>query len=57
MFEEGRVLFPKIGCHELIAQLTGFGKEKHDDLVDAITIVVTELVKLGSRPVPRVRTI
>jgi predicted phage terminase large subunit-like protein len=55
MFEEGRILFPKEGCNELIMQLTGFGKEKHDDLVDAITIVITKLVELSAHREPSIR--
>ncbi len=55
MFEEERILFPKTGCNELIMQLTGFGKEKHDDLVDAITIVITKLVELSAHREPSIR--
>lgn len=55
MFEEGRILFPKQGCNELIMQLTGFGKEKHDDLVDAITIVITKLVEAAAKREPSIR--
>ena len=57
LFENEKVLFPKEGCEELIMQLTGFGKEKHDDLVDATTIVVTKLVEFASKAEPRVRYI
>jgi phage terminase large subunit-like protein len=57
LFENGKVLFPKQGCEELIMQLTVFGKEKHDDLVDATTIVVTKLVEFASKAEPRVRWI
>lgn len=39
----GQVLFPSEGCEELIEQLLGFGKEKHDDLVDAFVYLVTEV--------------
>ena len=45
--ERGIVLFPKKGCEALISQLTGFGIEKHDDLLDALTsaiIYVTGLI-------------
>lgn len=34
------VLFPRIGAEQLIQQLLGFGVEKHDDLVDAFTMLV-----------------
>jgi predicted phage terminase large subunit-like protein len=42
--ERGIVLFPETGCEELLAQLTGFGVEKHDDLVDALTMSILELM-------------
>jgi predicted phage terminase large subunit-like protein len=48
LLREGRILFPETGCEELIEQLLGFGKEKHDDLVDAFTIMILELI--GQRP-------
>lgn len=48
LMREGRILFPETGCEELIEQLLGFGKEKHDDLVDAFSIVVLQLI--GQRP-------
>jgi predicted phage terminase large subunit-like protein len=38
----GIILFPAKGAEALITQLTGFGVEKHDDLVDALTIAVIE---------------
>lgn len=42
--ERGIIVFPKTGCELLIAQLTGFGVEKHDDLVDALTVAVIEIM-------------
>ncbi len=39
--ESGAVLFPKFGVDLLIQQLVGFGVEKHDDLTDAFTILVS----------------
>lgn len=38
--ENGTVLFPRTGCEDLIAQLTGFGVEDHDDLADAFVHLV-----------------
>lgn len=38
--EDGTVKFPRTGCEDLIAQLTGFGIEEHDDLVDAFVHLV-----------------
>jgi predicted phage terminase large subunit-like protein len=40
LVKSGRVLFPKNGCEKLIQQLVYFGMEKHDDLSDALTILV-----------------
>jgi predicted phage terminase large subunit-like protein len=44
LLKEGRVMFPEEGCEELIEQLLGFGKEKHDDLVDAFSLLVIKVV-------------
>jgi len=38
--QSGRIVFPKIGCEELINQLVGFGAEKHDDLADAFALAI-----------------
>jgi len=43
--EDGRVLFPEKGCEELIEQLIGFGKEKHDDLADAFAMLVIKIIE------------
>ncbi len=43
--ENGLVFFPSHGAETLISQLLGFGAERHDDLVDAFTIIVGELFK------------
>ncbi|MFH1472906.1 MAG: phage terminase large subunit [bacterium] len=45
LLKEGRILFPESGCEELIEQLIGFGKEKHDDLADAFAILVLKVVE------------
>lgn len=42
--ERGKLVFPETGCELLISQLTGFGIEKHDDLVDALTVAVNEIM-------------
>lgn len=49
LLKEGRILFPENGCEELIEQLIGFGKEKHDDLVDAFAILVLKVVEHNPR--------
>ena len=42
-FENGRVLFPEKGAEHLIEQLVDFGSEKHDDLADALTLLLAEV--------------
>ena len=48
--ENGLVFFPCHGAETLISQLLGFGAERHDDLVDAFTIVISELSKYDCPP-------
>lgn len=43
LIQEGKILFPRRGCENLIAQMTGFGIEKHDDLVDALSILIQKI--------------
>ncbi len=43
--QRGVILFPKKGADPLITQLVGFGVEKHDDLVDALTTAVLEFIR------------
>jgi len=45
LIQNGTILFPKKGAEELIQQLIGFGAEKHDDLVDAFTLLIHQLVE------------
>lgn len=47
--KSGQVLFPETGCEELIMQLVGFGKEKHDDLADAFAMLVLKAVEENPR--------
>ena len=47
--KEGRVLFPETGCEELIMQLVGFGKEKHDDLADAFAMLILKAIENNPR--------
>lgn len=50
----GVVKFPRTGCETLIAQLTGFGNERHDDLADAFSMLMKELQTISRvRPVKR----
>ena len=46
----GRIVFPRHGAEELINQLVYFGAEKHDDLVDAFTLVVYQALEEMKRP-------
>ena len=47
--KEGRILFPEKGCDELLMQLTGFGKESHDDLADAFAMLVLKAIENNPR--------
>jgi predicted phage terminase large subunit-like protein len=49
--QSGRVLFPRKGAERLIEQLKGFGLERHDDLVDAFTLLVLEAISDRQGPV------
>ncbi len=51
VIKDGTVLFPREGCEDLITQLLGFGKEKHDDLADAFSLLVSQII-LNERPTP-----
>lgn len=53
MIKRGKVKFPKQGAEALIRQLVGFGIEKHDDLVDAFTLIMHEAIDLD-RPTPQI---
>lgn len=43
--KNGIVLFPKEGCEELLAQITGFGVERHDDLADAFSLLILKIIE------------
>lgn len=45
LIQNGAILFPERGAEELIAQLTGFGIEHHDDLADAFSIAVMKIIE------------
>jgi len=38
-------MFPKQGAEELIEQIVHFGVEKHDDLADAFSIVILQIIE------------
>lgn len=52
LLKEGRIVFPSDGCEELIDQLLGFGKEKHDDLADAFSMLILKIVE--NNPINRI---
>lgn len=56
MIKNGKVLFPRTGCEELINQLVHFGVEKHDDLADAFSNLVLNTLE-DPPSVPRVYVI
>lgn len=45
LIKNGRVLFPREGAEELISQLVHFGVEKHDDLADAFSSLVLQVIE------------
>ena len=45
LIETGKVLFPRHGTEKLIEQLTHFGIEKHDDLVDAFVYLLIKAIE------------
>jgi len=49
LMKEGQVFFPHSGCEELIMQLLGFGKERHDDLADAFAYTIVKTLE-NNRP-------
>lgn len=44
MIKIGRIKFPKTGAEDLINQIIHFGVEKHDDLADAFSIVINNII-------------
>jgi len=45
LVQSGKVLFPKEGANALITQLTGFGSEKYNDLVDAFSLLMLKIIE------------
>jgi predicted phage terminase large subunit-like protein len=53
LVQNSQVLFPKVGCEDLIKQLTAFGVEKHDDMADSFAILLLKIrEKKDQMPVP-----
>jgi len=49
LVQSGKVFFPKTGAEELTQQLLGFGTEKHDDLVDAFSLLLGKIAEKDCR--------
>jgi predicted phage terminase large subunit-like protein len=45
LIKEGVIVFPKEGCEDLIIQLVGFGREHHDDLADAFSMLIMKILE------------
>ncbi len=43
LIQSGQVLFPRQGCEELITQLLDFGIEPHEDLADALSMLLLSI--------------
>lgn len=54
LIQSGQVLFPKAGAKELISQLINFGFQKHDDVADALAILLMKILEDYNRPLPEV---
>jgi predicted phage terminase large subunit-like protein len=50
--KRGNILFPHQGCEELIDQIVDFGVEKHDDLADALSLVVLKILEYTQNDQP-----
>lgn len=48
LIQSGEVLFPAKGAEPLIQQLLGFGKERHDDLVDAFCFLILKILEFDA---------
>lgn len=45
LIQSGKIVFPRQGAENLIQQLVGFGVEKHEDLVDAFTLLIHKIIE------------
>lgn len=45
LIQSGKIVFPRQGAEDLIRQLVGFGVEKHEDLVDAFTLLIHKIIE------------
>ncbi len=56
LIELGQVVFPRKGAEKLIEQILGFGKEAHDDLVDACTMLIIQAFEDSKQPRMSIKT-
>jgi predicted phage terminase large subunit-like protein len=52
--QTGKILFPEKGAGTLIDQLLHFNSSKHDDLVDAFTVLILKIIEKDSEPMPNI---
>ncbi len=50
--QNAQVLFPQKGCELLISQVVNFGLEDHDDLCDALVMLVSNVLEEGGKYSP-----
>ncbi|MFA6896855.1 MAG: hypothetical protein WCQ96_01060 [Patescibacteria group bacterium] len=53
LIQSGKIIFPRKGTERLIEQMLNFGIDKHDDLVDAFTLLVLKVAN-NNYSMPRV---
>lgn len=53
LIQQKKVLFPEKGAEELILQLIGFGIEKHEDLVDAFSLLLLKVIEKDNSSEPQ----
>lgn len=54
LLQKGSVLFPTIGCEDLIRQVLTFPTAKHDDLVDAMVILILKVIEEAENQGPSI---
>jgi predicted phage terminase large subunit-like protein len=54
LIKSGKVLFPRKGCELLIGQMVNFGVEKYDDLADAFTALIIDIIDTPSKRGPSI---
>lgn len=57
LIQLGCIRFAEKGNEKLIEQILGLGKEKHDDLVDAFTMLILQMFTDSNKPQPSIRFI